>query len=533
MRPAPYSLSRTQAHSRLTIFRANRISQRRHAGTTTTPTRTPPPHCLLPTGMLLRSLLIATVSSNRIVLTPSLAILSFFTKPHSPLFSVDKNPILNAIFKSTIYRHFCAGEDVVEVRNTINNIKDMGFKGVILTYAREVVIETSGEQEVGFGVKELKEKGFPAQEPIFDEGIEAWRQGVLETASMLEKGDFLALKFTGAGAGVMQALKDQTPLPKQMQDSLNAVCQKAMERKARILIDAEQQFVQPAIDNIALVLMRRYNREQAIVYNTYQAYLKSTPSTLLDHLHCAKDEGFTIGVKLVRGAYMNSEPRGLIHDTKQQTDDSYNSIAEGLLQRRYEDLTPSGFPKVDLFLATHNKQSALHAYQVQQQRADAGLPLTKVQYGQLLGMADEVSCTLLQIAADPRTNGPASPDVYKCLSWGTLGDCISYLFRRAVENRDAVSRTKVEYYALRKEVWRRFKKLIPYFWLALDYGNIVVLASNDVDLVIAIVNSVDLQIKSLSISVQESRHILWKIKIQPIRITTHNPIRLTSTPECR
>ncbi|SCN92252.1 uncharacterized protein FFC1_06700 [Fusarium fujikuroi] len=335
---------------------------------------------------------------------------------------------------------------------------------------------------------------------------------------MLEKGDFLALKFTGAGAGVMQALKDQTPLPKQMQDSLNAVCEKAMERKARILIDAEQQFVQPAIDDIALVLMRKYNSEQAIVYNTYQAYLKSTPSTLLDHLHCAKDEGFTIGVKLVRGAYMNSEPRGLIHDTKQQTDDSYSSIAEGLLQRRYEDLTPSGFPKVDLFLATHNKQSALHAYQVQQQRTDAGLPLTKVQYGQLLGMADEVSCTLLQLAADPRTNGPASPEVYKCLSWGTLGDCISYLFRRAVENRDAVSRTKVEYYALRKEVWRRFKKLILYLWLALDYGNIVVLAGNDVDLVIAIVNSVDPQIKSLSISNQESRHILWKINLTILRI---------------
>lgn len=163
-----------------------------------------------------------------------------------------------------------------------------------------------------------------------------------------------------------------------MQDSLNAVCEKAMEQKARILIDAEQQFVQPAIDDIALVLMRKYNREQAIVYNTYQAYLKSTPSTLLDHLHCSKDEGFTIDVKLVRGAYMNSEPRGFIHDTKQQTDDSYNSIAEGLLQRRYEDLTPSGFPKVDLFLATHNKQSVLHAHQVQQQRADAGLPLTKV-----------------------------------------------------------------------------------------------------------------------------------------------------------
>ncbi|KAH6949058.1 FAD-linked oxidoreductase-like protein, partial [Ilyonectria sp. MPI-CAGE-AT-0026] len=392
-------------------------------------------------------------------------ILSFFTKPRSALLSVDKNPALHALFKSTIYRHFCAGEDVREVKNTIRNIKDMGFKGVILTYAREVVIEASGEQEVGVGVKEVKEKGIPAQEPAFDQGIESWRQGVLETASMLAEGDFLALKFTGAGAGVMQALKDQIPLPKQMRDALNAVCEKAIERKASILVDAEQQFVQPAIDDVALSLMRRYNREQAIVYNTYQAYLKSTPSTLLDHLYCAKDEDFTIGVKLVRGAYMNSEPRGLINDTKQQTDDSYNSMAEGLLQRRYKHLgpdTPGGFPKVKLLLATHNKQSVLHAYQVQQQRAEAGLPLTKVQYGQLLGMADEVSCTLLQLAADPKTNVPASPEAYKCLSWGKQGDCISYLFRRAVENRDAVSRTKVEDYALKKEVWRRFKRAITF-----------------------------------------------------------------------
>ncbi|KAF5670923.1 proline oxidase [Fusarium denticulatum] len=354
--------------------------------------------------------------------------LSFFTKPHLPVFIVDKNFILNALFKSTIYRHFCAGEDVREVKNTIINIKDMGFKG-----------------EVGVGVKELKEEGILPQEPTFHEGIEARRQGVLETASMLETGDFLALKFTGAGVG--------------MKDALDTVCEKAMERKAGILINAEQQFVQPSINDIALSLMCRYNRGQAIVYNTYQAYLKSTPSTL-GHLHCAKDEGFTIGVKLVRGFYMDSESRGLIHNTTQQTDDAYNNIKEGLLQRQYQDLRPDGFPKVDLFLATHNKQSALHAYQVQQQRAEAGLPLAKVQYGQLLGMADKVSCTLLQIAADPRANVPASPQVYKRLSWNTLGDCISYLFRRAVENRDAVMRTKIEYYALRKDVWRRTKKAI-------------------------------------------------------------------------
>ncbi|RTE78299.1 hypothetical protein BHE90_007199 [Fusarium euwallaceae] len=413
--------------------------------------------------MLLRSLLIATVSSHRTLLTPSLAILSFFSKPRLALFSVEKNPLLHAIFKSTLYRHFCAGENVEEVKTTIKNIKDMGFRGVILTYAREVVVDSSTEQEVGVGALECKKDVVEVEkEVVFDESIQAWRDGVLETASMLGEGDFLALKFTGAGAKVTEALAAKKPLPTQMQDALNAVCEQAIKRKASILVDAEQQFVQPGIDDVALNLMRTYNREHATVYNTYQAYLKSTPSTLLRHLRFAKDQGFTIGVKLVRGAYMATEPRHLINDTKQQTDDSYDSIAQGLLEGRYQDLehgSSAGFPRLNLFLATHNKQSALNAYQVQQKRSEEGLPLIKVQYGQLLGMADEVSCTLLQLGDKA---GHTSPEVYKCLSWGTLGDCISYLLRRAVENRDAVSRTKTEYFAVRREVWRRVKSALSF-----------------------------------------------------------------------
>ena len=146
--------------------------------------------------MLLRSLLIATVSSHSVLLTPSLAILSFFSKPRPALFSVEKNPLLHAIFKSTLYKHFCAGENVGEVKTTIENIKDMGFRGVILTYAREVVVDSSTEQEVGVGALEYKKDATELEKEVaFDEGIQAWRDGVLETASMLGEGDFLALKY--------------------------------------------------------------------------------------------------------------------------------------------------------------------------------------------------------------------------------------------------------------------------------------------------------------------------------------------------
>ncbi|KAH7018912.1 FAD-linked oxidoreductase-like protein [Ilyonectria destructans] len=412
--------------------------------------------------MLLRSLLIATVSSHRVLLTPALSVLSFFSKPRKGLFNIEKNPLLFSTFKNTLYNHFCAGENVREVTSTIQQIKDMGFRGVILTYAREVVVDASSE---GPNDGQQKSSKLESSESVEDQDIEAWRQGVLETVLMVGEGDFLALKFTGAGGSVIDALSSGKVLPAQMIKALDEICENAVMRQASILVDAEQQFVQPAIDNIAVELMRKYNRgKNATVYNTYQAYLKVTPQVLLQHLHLANDEGFTIGVKLVRGAYINSEPRRLINDTKEDTDNSYNRIASGLLQSKYEDLdkySGSGFPNLELLLATHNKESALKAHALQKKRSISGLPLTKVQYGQLMGMADEVSCTLLQLkGGESPQERAASPEVYKCLSWGTLGDCMSYLLRRAVENRDAVSRTKTEYLALRGETWRRLKKSV-------------------------------------------------------------------------
>ena len=240
-----------------------------------------------------------------------------------------------------------------------------------------------------------------------------------------------------------------------MSKALREVCDDAVGRRASILVDAEQQFVQPGIDTIALELMRKYNHgSRAIVYNTYQAYLKSTPETLRQHLRLAAAEKFTIGIKVVRGAYFSKEPRHMMQDTKQKTDDCYNMLARQLLDKSYPGVDRKEFPHIDVFLATHNEPSVLEAHALQRARAEKGLTLVDVQYGQLLGMADGVSCRLLQLK-DGKDS--ASPAVYKCLSWGTLSDCTSYLLRRAVENKDAVLRTKAEYLALRSEVWRRLK----------------------------------------------------------------------------
>jgi hypothetical protein len=166
----------------------------------------------------------------------------------------------------------------------------------------------------------------------------------------------------------------------------------------RLLFDAEQQALQPGIDDWTLDYMRKYNTpEKAVVYGTYQAYLKATPAVVSSHLHAALKDGFTLGVKLVRGAYLGSDPRHLIHDTKADTDACYDGIAEALLRRQWMGPLAAhrdgaaAFPNVNMVLASHN------ATTVRKGRAilESGVRGTDVAFAQLQGMADEVSCELV------------------------------------------------------------------------------------------------------------------------------------------
>ncbi|KAL2834272.1 FAD-linked oxidoreductase-like protein [Aspergillus cavernicola] len=417
-------------------------------------TRAPlPPLSALPTSVLLRSLLVATISSKPYLLLPSLSILSFLCKPRKgALLDVDRNPIIHGILKSTFYKQFCAGETHDEVKGTIKQLNDMGFQGTIMTYAKETVFDHKTNTQHGLGIAVGKD----ATGTTFCPHIEAWRKGTVETVELLGENDYLAVKLTGAGPTVTTAFSTGDLPPQQMLDALEEISTKCKDRGIRILVDAESQHFQSGILRVTLDLMRKYNRDgYASIYNTYQAYLKSTASTLDKHLTAASEEGFTLGLKLVRGAYIASDERSLIHDTKQDTDDAYNGIAQGALRQEIGTFgTPHGrsFPSVNLFLASHNKESVLAAHSLHQQRLKAKLPTVAVGFAQLHGMSDEVSFSLLQM----KKGADGDPRVYKCSTWGGLGECLAYLLRRAIENRDAVGRTGEEYLALRAEARRRF-----------------------------------------------------------------------------
>ena len=272
-------------------------------------------------------------------------------------------------------------------------------------------------------------------------------------------------RFTGAGPAAVEALSRGDPVPPvSMREAMREICSQIASQGSRLWIDAEQQVFQFTIDKWTLDLMREFNRNgSAVVLNTVQAYLKSSAETVNEHLLLAQREGWTLGIKLVRGAYIAHDIRDRIHNTKEETDENYNFIVEKLLTQQFlfpvENSAGSKFPEVRLFLASHNAESVQKAYSLHRQRILNGEPTIPLQFGQLHGMADEVSCEL--VAESQRMNASntkdkeAAPKAFKCLCWGTTEECLHFLLRRAVENQGAVARTKHMADALREEAWRR------------------------------------------------------------------------------
>jgi proline dehydrogenase len=250
-----------------------------------------------------------------------------------------------------------------------------------------------------------------------------------------------------------------------MWEAMLEICDAAAKQKSRVWIDAEQQNIQCTIDNWTIDLMRRYNRgKNALIYNTVQAYLKQTPECILRQLKLAQSEDWTLGIKLVRGAYIGTEKRSLIHDTIEDTHRAYNSTVEHLLKQEFPGLiADKPYPTTALFLATHNDESIKQAYAIQKSLILAGKSTIELGYGQLQGMADEVSCGLLQLCengqpVEPSVSKPnLAPNAFKCLSWGTTQECLQFLLRRVRENGDALGRTKFWAASFRAEIWRRLR----------------------------------------------------------------------------
>ncbi|KAI1205663.1 proline dehydrogenase [Annulohypoxylon truncatum] len=426
----------------------------------------PAPLSVLPLSTVLRNLATSSISSSPVLLPPSLAIMNVLAHSNRAVFNPDKNPLLRWFLKKTFYAQFCAGENAAEVRRTIDGLNKIGFTGVILGYAREIVLTESQTQNLS-----ACDLGPVADECVRNE-IGPWAAGTLETVRLARPTDFVALKFSGAGRQALYALKNRLPPPKDLRKAIDEICDLAAERNVPLLFDAEQTAVQAGIDDWTLEYQRKYNKVSghSIIYGTYQAYLKSTPSTLASHLAVASKDGFTLGVKLVRGAYLGADPRHIIHDTKADTDAAYNGITESLICRHWGPVlqppkaaADTPFPRVSIVLGSHNLESVRKARAIRD--SAAADRSTELAIAQLQGMADEVSCELVCAAKGcegfVKEKGDV-PKAYKYIVWGTTGECMKYLLRRAYENRDAVARTRSGRDAMWAEVKRRIGRMVGF-----------------------------------------------------------------------
>ncbi|KAJ5347195.1 hypothetical protein MYU51_004465 [Penicillium brevicompactum] len=413
------------------------------------------PLAKLPLSSVLRSLLVLSVSSSTLLLKPCIYTLSLLAHPRNAFWDVAKNPLLNTLIKHTIYKQFNAGENKLEVQESINKIKDLGCRGVLLGYAREVLI---GEND---------EASYDAKAALAD--IQMWIDGTLQTVDMAQPGDFVALKFTGMGIDALRLLQSQTLPTEFMDTSIQKICDLAISRGVRLLVDAEEQAVQPGIEAWIMKYQKYCNSQtpgRAVFYGTYQAYLRSTPATLARHLETARAEGYTLGVKMVRGAYMKTDPREIFWAQKEDTDKCYDEVVAALLTRKYNSMLQAptkettDLPSVNVIIATHNRESVRKAHAIRMQQATRNENLgVDVSYAQLQGMADEVSCELLQGFETAENSVGASPieapNVFKLLTWGSVKECMGFLLRRAVENTEAVGRTKDSQIAMFAELKRR------------------------------------------------------------------------------
>lgn len=261
--------------------------------------------------------------------------------------------------------------------------------------------------------------------------------------------------------GQMRRLISQIP-PKEeemfrnMIRRLNTIVKAAQDLDVRIMIDAEQTYFQPAISRITLEMMRKYNTEKAIVFNTYQCYLKNTYKEVCTDLEQAKRQHFYFGAKLVRGAYIEQErARAAALGYEDPTNPSFEATTEMYHKtlteclRRIRILKDAGEDpkKIAIMVASHNEDTVRFAIE---KMNEIGIhPEDKVIcFGQLLGMCDYITFPL----------GQAGYSAYKYIPYGPVNEVLPYLSRRAQENKGVLQKIRKEKRLLLSEITKRLAK---------------------------------------------------------------------------
>lgn len=336
---------------------------------------------------------------------------------------------IKGIIKSTAFDHFCGGETIEEAEATIQKLAKFGV-GTILDYSVE-----GEETEAGFDKT--------TAETIL----------TIEKAHQSKHIPFCVFKMTGLAAFALlekiQAKEKLTVVEEaafeKAKDRVNRICAKAAEYKIPILIDAEETWIQEPVDELAITMMEKYNRTEAIVFNTYQLYRTASLQNLKDHVAAADRGNYFFGAKLVRGAYMEKERERAeklgypspIQPTKEASDEAFNAAVEFCVDNR---------DRISLMCGSHNEHSNLMLAQLMDKHGISHHD-KRFWFAQLFGMSDNISFNLSK----------AGYNVAKYVPYGPVKSVMPYLLRRADENTSVAGQSSRELTLIRKELRRRKK----------------------------------------------------------------------------
>ncbi len=354
---------------------------------------------------------------------------NFLVKIGPPItnFAINIGLPVKGLIKATIFNHFCGGETIAECGNTIKNLAKGGV-GTILDYSIE------GEDD----------------EQVFDHTRDEIIR-TIERASGDKAVPITVFKVTGVGRfSLLEKLDaaqgltaDEQEEWKKVQQRVLDICDKAYKLSIPVMVDAEETWIQKTIDLLALDMMSRFNKEKAIVYNTYQMYRHDKLQSIKDDYQQAVDEGFILGAKIVRGAYMEKERRRAaeqgypspIQPNKEAADEDYNAALKFCVDH---------IERIAFVAGTHNEQSCqLLAELLSDKNVDPKNP--HVYFSQLLGMSDNLSFNLAN----------ANYNVAKYVPYGPIKAVLPYLFRRAQENTAIAGQMSRELSLIVKETRRR------------------------------------------------------------------------------
>lgn len=342
-------------------------------------------------------------------------------------FSFNLHLPIKGIVRKTVFRQFCGGETEDACLGVIHKMHEKGIYS-ILDYSVE-----GKEDEADF-------------EAAYKKKLE-----LVHFAKSKKEIPFVVMKPTAIGRFDLFV---KVTAKKELSDSekkewervvnrFNTICKAAYDADLQVMIDAEETWMQDAVDNLVEEMMRKYNKDRVTVFCTLQCY-RWDRLDYIKQLHArAKSEGFKLGAKIVRGAYMEKEReraeekgyKSPICATKEECDNTFDDTMRYIVENLND---------ISLFVGTHNEASSYLAMQlIEEKNLPKNTP--SIWFGQLFGMSDHITFNLAE-------NGYNS---VKLIPFGPIEEVIPYLIRRAEENTSVAGQTGRELTLLIKEKKRR------------------------------------------------------------------------------